>query len=95
MNIIGQKVLKDFSDKHSDVRSQIESWIAKVKFMDWLSPNDVKLWFGSASFLKDDVVVFNIKGNSYRLVTKIDYQKKIILILKIGTHAEYSKWKLE
>ena len=63
--------------------------------MDWLSPNDIKSLYGSASILKDNVVVVNIKGNKYRLVTKIDCILKIVFLSKIGTHAEYSKWKLE
>ena len=94
MIIYGLKIIEKFKNNHSDIKSNLQSWIKVVKGNDWLTPNDIKGIFPSASFLKDNVVVFNIKGNKYRIVTKINFITYSIIIKKIGTHAEYSKWKL-
>ncbi len=58
---------------------------------DWRNPNDVKNTYANASILKDSRVVFNIKGNSYRLVAKFNFEKKWIFIRFIGTHSEYER----
>ncbi len=94
MNVIGKKILSKFSDRHADVRGQLSAWLCEAEEADWKCPQDIKQKYASASFLADNIVVFNIKGKDYRLVTKIDYENQIVLIKKIGTHAEYSKWKL-
>jgi mRNA interferase HigB len=60
-------------------------------FTKWFSPNDVKQNYINASILKDSRVVFNIKGNSYRLIVKFNYEKQWAFIRFIGTHAEYDK----
>ncbi|GAX62047.1 hypothetical protein SCALIN_C28_0249 [Candidatus Scalindua japonica] len=61
---------------------------------DWKCSQDIKQRYASASFLADNIVVFNIKGNDYRIVAKINYPSKSVLIKRIGTHSEYSKWRL-
>lgn len=58
---------------------------------NWKTPNDVKLTYANASILKDSRIVFNIKGNSYRLVVKFNFEKQWIFIRFIGTHLEYNK----
>ncbi len=58
---------------------------------DWKDPNDVKNTYANASILKDSRVIFNMKGNSYRLVTKFNFEKQWIFIRFIGTHAEYDQ----
>jgi mRNA interferase HigB len=60
----------------------------------WNAPHDVKASYASASILANNIVVFNLKGKKYRLVAKIDYEKQVVRIRRVGTHAEYSKWKL-
>ena len=95
MIIHGLKILEKFKDNHTDIKSNLQSWVKVVEGNDWLTPNDIKERFPSASFLKDNVVVFNIKGNNYRLVAKINYMAYSVIIKKFGTHAEYSKWILE
>ncbi|NCA20214.1 MAG: type II toxin-antitoxin system HigB family toxin [Crocinitomicaceae bacterium] len=57
----------------------------------WKSPSDIKLIYANASILKDSRIVFNIKGNSYRLVAKINYEKQWIFIRFVGTHSDYDK----
>ncbi len=94
MNVIGIGTLSEFSNNHADARGRLSVWLNEAKEADWKRSHDIKQKYASASFLADNIVVFNIKGNDYRLVTKIDYENQIVLIKKIGTHAEYSKWKL-
>ena len=94
MNVIGTGKLSDFSNNHADAREQLKAWLNEAKEANWKRSHDIKQRYASASFLADNIVVFNIKSNDYRLVAKIDYENQIVLIKKIGTHAEYSKWKL-
>ena len=93
MNVIGKKRLEEFKKEHSNVRAQINSWLCEAEETNWTCPNDVKKRYASASILANNIVVFNLKGNTYRLAVKINYDKQTVLIKKIGTHAEYSKWK--
>jgi mRNA interferase HigB len=94
MNVIGKKILSEFSARHADVRERLSAWLNEAEEANWKRSQDIKQRYASASFLADNIVVFNIKGNDYRLVAKIDYKNQIVLIKKIGTHAEYSRWKL-
>jgi mRNA interferase HigB len=93
MKVLGQAILMDYSNNHADVASQISAWITEAKEAKWTTPNDVKLRYVNASFLSDNRVIFNIKGNKYRLDTKIYYQRQIVIVKRIGTHGEYDKWK--
>lgn len=92
MKLIGRSVLCDFKSQYAEARSQINSWEAEVMAAQWDTPTDIKQRYASASFLKENHVVFNIKGNKYRLLTKVDYANKIILVKKAGSHKEYMKW---
>jgi len=92
MKIIGRKILHDFKEKHADVRSQIDAWEAEADAATWNSPLDIKRRYASASFLPDHYVVFNLKGNRYRLLVQVSYNNQIVLVKKVGTHDEYLKW---
>ena len=94
MLVVGQKRLEEFAASHADVRPRLHAWFHEVEEAQWKSPQDVKLRYPTASFLSDNRVVFNLKGNKYRLVTKVSFDVQVVLIEKIGTHAEYSKWEL-
>jgi mRNA interferase HigB len=91
MRIIARKTLKEFWKKHKDAEKPLESWFAFVKAANWLNSIDVKRDYKNASFLKNNRVVFNIKGNAYRLITLIHYDFSVVYIRFIGTHAEYDK----
>lgn len=93
MKVIGLNQIKEFCDSHADVRKQFNTWLCEVEDAQWNTPHDVKERFVNASFLKDNRVIFNLKGNSYRLDTKISYKNQLVFIKRIGTHSEYSKWK--
>jgi len=81
--------LRDFWGKHNDSEQQLKVWFHVVKNSNWKSPNDIKVLYPSASILSDNRFVFNIKGNRYRLIVKINFEYQIIYIRYIGTHEEY------
>jgi len=94
MRVLGEKMLTLFCESHADLKKPGHRWLAQVKSETWNNPHDVKTAFRSASILGDARVVFNLKGNSYRMLAKIDYNKQVVKIRRVGTHTEYSKWKL-
>lgn len=94
MTIIALNKLEKFIRKHAKARASVSSWIKIAKEADWTCPQDVKDTFRSADILSGNRIVFNIGGNNYRLVVLARYQNGILLIQKIGTHAEYDRWKL-
>jgi mRNA interferase HigB len=91
MNVIKRKTLVEFWEKHNDSKSMLEAWYTEASKSVWHGPADIKKRYGSADFLSNNRVVFNICGNKYRLIVKIAYRAKIVYIRFIGTHAEYSK----
>ena len=76
-------------------RSQYDAWLEIVARADWRNPEDIKRSYPKASILKAGRVVFNIKGNDYRLVTRVQYQAGILAIQFFGTHAEYDEINAE
>ncbi len=95
MNVISKKVIEEFIKKYRDTEASLLAWYheANTKTTIWKTSSDIKKRYSSASFLKENYVIFNIKGNKYRLVTKVAYNSSTVLIKWIGTHAEYSKKK--
>lgn len=93
MKIVGLRILETFGELHADVRKQVGAWLHEVEEAEWRSPADIKARYAAASFLADNRVIFNLKGNRYRLKIKVSYKSQIVLVKRIGTHAEYSKWK--
>lgn len=93
MHIIKRKTLMEFYQQsgHGDAKQPIEAWYNEAKHANWGSPADIKAHYRSASILKDNRVVFNIGGNKYRLVVRINYFSKTVFIRFIGTHREYDK----
>jgi mRNA interferase HigB len=72
-------------------RSQYDAWLEVVTRAEWRNPEDVKASYPKASILKAGRVVFNIKGNDYRLVARVQYQASVLAIRFFGTHAEYDE----
>lgn len=91
MRVIARKALREFWEKHKDVESALKSWYSEVEKSSWETPNSIKKDYPSASVLNNNRIVFNIKGNKYRLIVKINYEFKIVWIRFIGTHSEYDK----
>lgn len=93
MRIISRRTLKEFWEdpKYRDAEQPLRAWISEAETADWKTSNDVKRQYASASVIGNNRVVFNIKGNSYRLVVAINYAYGIVYIRFIGTHEEYDK----
>ena len=89
--IIAKKTLKLFWEQYPDSEQYLKTWYDTAKHANWKNPSDIKKYYSSVSILKNNRVVFNIKGNTYRLIVKINYQKQWIFIRFIGSHAEYDK----
>ena len=95
MNVISKRTLIKFYEEHAQAKIPLEVWHSDARKAEWTTPSDIKKVYGSASFLKDNRVVFNIKGNDYRLIVHIDYLRKIARVKFIGTHAQYDKINAE
>lgn len=95
MRILSRNTLRNFWESHSDSEEVLKAWYYEAYHADWKSPSDIKAAHRSASIIANNRVVFNIKGNKYRLITAIRYDIGIIFIRFIGTHAEYDKVNAE
>jgi mRNA interferase HigB len=91
MRIISRKKLKEFWVKHPSTENSLRSWYADTKQAGWKSPQDVKKTYKNASIVANNRVVFNIKGNSYRLVVAVNYDFGVVYVRFVGTHQEYDK----
>ena len=91
LRVVAKKILRDFWEIHGDCEQQLKSWFQEASTAEWKNPNQIKLDYPSASILNDNRIVFNIKGNNYRLIVKVTYEYQMIWIRFIGTHAEYDK----
>lgn len=91
MRIISVKKLRDFWLKHSASEQPLRAWYAEVKNSNWKKPNDCSRIFRTASILQNNRMVFNIKGNDYRLIAAVNYDFGIVYIRFVGTHSEYDK----
>lgn len=92
MEIVNEGELHFFAKRHSNARRPISSWIEVTEAAGWRSFGDVRESFRSADYVKKQVI-FNIGGNSYRVIAKINYRTQRVFILDVMTHAEYDRWK--
>lgn len=92
MRINGSGKIHDFMHKHTDSKSWLKAWLAEARTQRWQSPADVKARYSSASILNGNRMIFNVNGNKYRMEVEISYKNAIIVIKRLGTHAEYSRW---
>lgn len=91
MRIIGMGVLNSFCEKHSDCRTWIANWVSDVKGSQWKTPHDIKMRYSSVSFLEDRIIIFNVRGNDYRLVVQVTFSLGIVAIKWAGTHSQYDR----
>ena len=91
MRVISKSTLREFWLKHADSEQALKAWYQETDKSLWQNPNDIRADYPSASILADNRVVFNIKGNSYRLIVKINYAYQMVWVRFIGTHSEYDK----
>lgn len=91
MRIIAKRTLRDFWRKHTDCEEQLKAWYRETEKSKWNNINEVKNHYPNSSVLKDNRLVYNIKGNNYRLIVKFNFEYQISWIRFIGTHAEYDR----
>ena len=91
MRVIAKKILRDFWSKYPDCEQQLKAWYSETEDAEWKNPAEIKKEYPSASILENNRVVFNIKGNKYRLIVRINYYYQMVWIRFIGTHARYDK----
>lgn len=91
MRIIKRKTLLDFAAKHHPAKQPLLAWYAEVEHANWDKPNDIKTSFRTADTINNKRVVFNIKGNDYRLVADVEYRIGLVFIVRVMTHAQYDK----
>lgn len=91
MKIFSRGTLRDFWLKHNDCELQLRTWYQETEKSDWQTINELKANYPNASILKDNRIVFNIKGNDYRLIVKFNFEYQLAWIRFVVTHAEYDK----
>ena len=91
MRIISKNTLREFWKIHADAEQPLKAWHAKAKLAEWKTSNDIKNDYRNASFVANNSIIFNIKGNTYRLVVAINYDFGIIYIRFVGNHKDYDK----
>jgi mRNA interferase HigB len=95
MRIIAKKTLREFWGRHGNAEEPLLAWYREVLKEDWDTPARVKEKYRNASIVGDNRVIFNIKGNDYRLVVRINYPARIVYVRFVGTHAEYDAIDVE
>src|SRR5574337_1097187 len=95
MRIIAKRTLRKFWEIHQEAKEPLLAWYREVEQENWNSPAMVKAKYPKASIVSGNRVVFNIKGNDYRLVVKINYPYRVVYIRFVGTHAEYDRINAE
>jgi mRNA interferase HigB len=91
MTVIGTDKLEVFIKRHAQARKPLQAWLAEVRKSVWKTPKDIKIRYRSSDFLAGNRVIFDIKGNSYRLVVKVRYEGSLVLVEWVGTPAEYDR----
>lgn len=91
MRVIAKKRLIAYWEKHRDAEQPLKAWYDEAIKAEWKTPQDIKNLYASASFLSNNRVVFNIKGNDHRLIIAVAYRLGVLYIKFVGTHAEYDR----
>jgi mRNA interferase HigB len=89
MNVVTKKRLEEFWSLHPKAKAPLSSWYKVVKAAEWKSPQDIRNQFNTADFVGDNRVIFDIGGNNYRVVARVSYTYKQVLVKFVGTHEEY------
>ena len=95
MRVIAKRTLRELWRQYVDAKGLLEAWFREVQRANWASPQEIKDRYASASFVGNDRVIFNIGGNKYRLIVRVNYQYGIVYVRFIGTHADYNRIDVE
>ncbi len=91
MRIISKRTLREYWEKHGDSENALKIWYKETEAAQWKNFVELKKIFRTADYVGNDRVVFDIKGNNYRLIAKIDFEFRLVFVRFVGTHAEYDK----
>lgn len=91
MRIIAKRTLRDFWSKHADCEQQLKAWFRDTERASWRNLNELKIDHPNASIVRSGRVIFNIKGNKYRLIVKFNFDYQLCWVRFLGTHAEYDR----
>ena len=91
MRIISRRALREFWEVHRDAEDALRAWYDDTRKETWATPADVKALHPKASIVGNGRVVFNIRGNAYRLIVKVDYRLRRVYVRFVGTHGEYDR----
>ncbi len=95
MRVISRKTLRAFSERFPEAKAELDAWFHEAEAADWENPAQIKQQYGNASILKGSRVVFNICGNKYRIVAKINYPYSVLYVRFAGTPREYDDIDVE
>ena len=93
MKLVGRERLENFTENHPDAKQWIANWLAEVGTTTWSTPQDIKERYRSASILPGNIVIFNVKGNAYRLAVQVAYDTETVVVKRVGTHSDYMTWR--
>jgi len=91
MKVLGRDRLELFCRRHADARRWIDNWLADVESAAWTSPHDIRQRYATASFVGGGLVIFNVRGNAYRLEAGVAHRTGVVSVEWIGTHADYDE----
>lgn len=91
MRVVGRETLDRFCSRHADARKWISSWLREAESSTWATPQAIKDRYATASFVGGNTVIFNVKGNDYRLEVTVAYRNGVVVVKWIGTHADYDE----
>lgn len=91
MNVVARRTLQAFWLRHPRAKGPLVAWYDHVRAAEWRTPQDIRNDFNSADFLGDNRVIFDIGGNNYRLVARVSFTFKQVLVKFVGTHADYDR----
>jgi mRNA interferase HigB len=96
MKILARPILENLKREHPDVAKRLDAWCQDVEIASWSSPHEVKERYNkTVDFPGNNLAIFNLKGNQYRIAARIHYNRGLVIIEKAGTHNEYIKWRLK
>jgi mRNA interferase HigB len=91
MRILSKSTLRQFREHHRDAEHPLRAWLAEAKTDEWKEPRDIARRYANARVIGRNRAVFGIKGNAYRLVVSINYDKGLVYVRFVGTHSQYDR----
>ncbi len=95
MKVFNTPQIEKAYNKYTDAIGPLQNWYQEVEEADWDTPAKLKERYPNASIIRGDLVVFNIKGNRYRLVARINFRRQLVFVKFFGTHKEYDRINVE